>query len=307
MKAETHLEVYRPFLGKLEESRWRFRPILGSGLRTALKQRWALLLLYAPIAIATVIFSVFVYLKFVIEGRANLEAPPRPTDLTQALAQGLLMAQVQQLLEVVTWMIRFNIVMGFAAVLATAWFGSGLLCEDRKAGAHQLYFARPITRLDYFLGKFSIGAFFALCAMFVPMLVISVVAAVTSPEWSFVKEQWDVFPRALGFSLTWTVVLVTLVLLSSSLAPRRSFAMIGLFGVTFISEAASGLLGNLVDERFLAIGIVNDLNALCYWFFAKPIDGPPITAGLAWTAVAITLALSWLIIAARLRRLEVVA
>lgn len=305
MKAEAHLEVYRRFQGDLEEPRWRAWPIFTSGLHVALKQRKALLFLYAPIAIATIVFSVIVYAKFVVEGLEPVEGPPM--DLESMAMQAVIQAQFGKLLEVVTWMIEFNKLMGFAALLLVAWFASGLLCEDRKAGAHQLYFARPITRLDYFLGKFGVASFFSLCAMLVPMLVISLVAAVTSPEWSFVKEQWDVFPRAIAFSLVWTITIVSLVLLASSLAPRRSFAMIGVFAVMFLSEAASGILGNLVDERFLVIGIVNDLNALCYHFFDKPVQGPPVSEGLAWAGVLVTVGFSWLVIAARIRRLEVVA
>ena len=72
MKAEAHLEVYRRFQGRFEESRWRFWPVLASGLHVALKQKKALLFLYAPIAIATIVFSVIVYAKFVVEG---LEGP----------------------------------------------------------------------------------------------------------------------------------------------------------------------------------------------------------------------------------------
>ena len=42
MSAETHLEVYRPFLGKLHDDPLRFWPLTTTGLVTALKQRRAL-------------------------------------------------------------------------------------------------------------------------------------------------------------------------------------------------------------------------------------------------------------------------
>lgn len=309
MRAEAHLEVYRRFQGELEEHRWRAWPIFDSGLRVALKQRKALLFLFAPIVIATIVFSVIVYAKFAVEGLQGEGAigAEAATSLEGMAMQAVIQAQVGRLLEVVTWMIEFVKAMGFAATLLVAWFASGLLCEDKKAGAHQLYFARPITRLDYFLGKFAIGSFFSLCAMLAPLLVISTVAALSSPEWSFLKQEWDLIPRAILYALVWTATIVSLVLLASSLAPRRSFAMIGVFAVVLLSEAASGLLGNLVDPAFLVLGIVNDLNALCYHIFGKPVSGPPVSIGLAWTGVAVTLGLSWLVIALRLRRMEVVA
>jgi hypothetical protein len=308
LKAEAHLEVYRRFQGKLEDPRWRAWPIFAAGLHVALKQRKALLFLFAPLAIATIVFSVVVYLTFMAEAQLGPDGqlPPAET-LGEMAGRAFLQAQIGQLLEVVTWMIEFIKVMGFAAILLVAWFGSGLLCEDKKAGAHQLYFARPITRLDYFLGKFAVGSFFSLCAMLAPLLVISIVAAVSSPEWLFLKEEWDTIPRALAFALVWTVTIVSLVLLASSLAGRRSFAMIGVFALMLLSEAASGLLGELIDKRFFAVGIVNDLNALCYHIFDKPVSGPDVSQGLAWMSVGLTVAFSWLVIGLRIRRMEVVA
>ncbi|MEQ1892078.1 MAG: ABC transporter permease subunit [Planctomycetota bacterium] len=307
MKAEAHLEVYRRFQGKLEEPRWRFWPILASGLQVALKQRKALLFLYAPLVIATVIFSVFVYAKFVVEQAVDQELGSGQATFEEAAMNAVLQMKYGQLLEVVNWIIEFIKAMGFAATLVVAWFGSGLLCEDKKAGAHQLYFARPITRLDYFAGKFAVASFFSLCAMLAPLLVITIVASVSSPEWSFLKDEWDTIPRAIFFALVWTVTIVSLVLLASSLAGRRSFAMIGVFAVLLMSEAVSGLFGGLVDKRFFALGLVNDLNALCYHIFDKPVIGPDISAGLAWMSVLLTVAFSWLVIALRIRRMEVVA
>lgn len=308
MRAEAHLEVYRRFQGELTDPRWRAWPIFDSGLRVALKQRKALLFLFAPIVIATIVFSVIVYLTFVAETQLGPDGELPPAEsLGEMAGRAFLQAQIGKLLEVVTWMIEFVKAMGFAATLLVAWFASGLLCEDKKAGAHQLYFSRPITRLDYFLGKFATGAFFSLCAMLAPLLVITIVASVSSPDWLFLREEWDTIPRAILFALVWTVTIVSLVLLASSLAPRRSFAMIGVFAVVLLSEAASGLLGNFIDPAFLVLGIVNDLNALCYHIFDKPVAGPPVPAGLAWTGVAVTLGLSWLVIALRLRRMEVVA
>ena len=313
MTAETHQEVYRPFVGQLEERRWRGWPIFASGLRTALKQRRALLLLYAPPAIATVIFSFVVYLSFAIKQEVESEEPfelqpgiDLKEQLGRQVAKGIY-AEGLKLLEVTNQIIEFNKAMAFFAVLAVAWFGSGLFCEDRKAGAHQLYFSRPITRLDYYTGKFATASFFSLCAMLVPMLVICIVASVTSPEWSFVKEQWDVFPRGVAFSLVWTAAVVSVVLLSSSLASRKGFALIGVFAFFFLSEAISNALGFLADRRFLALSLMRDLNAIGYALFDRPDPWTEVSAHLAWGFVLGLIALASLVIGARLRRLEVVA
>ena len=303
MSAETHLEVYRRFPGRLHESRLRFYPIWSSGLATALKQKKALFILYLPALIATVILSFIVYGMFTIQGMAgNEELGPGLQDL----GARMLLARAEQMFQVVGMILDFHATMATFAILVVAWFASGLFCEDRKAGAHQLYFARPITRLDYFLGKFGIAAFFALTFMLVPVLVVCLMACLCSPEWSFLKDEWDVFPRAISFSLLWATVVSSVVLLASSLASRRSFALIGVFAVVFISVPVSQVLGEFVSEHLYALSLGNDLLVLSHDFFGREVEGHGSVAD-AWIALIALLAFSWSVIALRLRRLEVVA
>jgi len=302
MSAEAHLEVYRRFQGKLSDRPLRSWPLFTTGLRTALKQRRALVILYLPAVIATAILCVFVYVRFAAES----VIPGEELGIQEQIALGLGKAQVEKLLAVKRLILEFNKAMGVFALLATAWFGSGLLCEDRKAGAHQLYFARPLTRLDYFLGKFLTAAFFALCAMMAPALIVCLVAAIYSPEWSFLKEEWDVPLRAMAFSGLWTVTVSSLVLAFSSLASRRSFAILGVFGFLFLTLPVAEVLGQFVSVHFYAFALLEDLNTLAYDLFGDDAS-TKVVAGDAWIAVLGLIALSWGIIAVRLRRLEVVA
>lgn len=304
MSAETHLEVYRPFLGKLHDDPLRFWPLTTTGLVTALKQRRALFVLYLPALIVTVILCFVVYAKFTLEGMAEVERDEM--DFQAKLLEGVVRAQAEQLFGVVSLILEFSKGMGSFALLAVAWFASGLFCEDKKAGAHQLYFARPITRLDYFLGKFLIASFFALMAMLVPLLSVCIAATFCSPEWSFLKEEWDVYFRVIGFSCLWTIVVSSLVLMASSLAARKSFALLGVFGFVMMSVPVSAILGEFVDKRLLSLALLIDLDALARWFFDRPQDDS-VSVGAAWMAVIGLLCLCWAVIAWRLRRLEVVA
>lgn len=304
--AETHLEVYRPFLGKLSDDPLRFWPLTTTGLRTALKQRKALLILYLPALIVTVILCFIVYAKFTLEGMAK-DVPREDMDFQKQLLESVIRTQAEQLFGVVSLILEFSKGMGGFALLAVTWFASGLFCEDKKAGAHQLYFARPITRLDYFLGKFLIASFFALCAMLVPLLSVCIAAAFCSPEWSFLKEEWDVFLRVIGFSCLWTVVVSSLVLMASALASRKSFALLGVFGFVMMSVPVAGTLGQFVDKRLLSLALLIDLDALARQFFGRTEGYGEVSLPGAWVAVCSLLTICWGVIWLRLRRLEVVA
>ena len=306
MSAETHLEVYRPFQGKLSEHPLRFWPLLTTGLRTDLKQRKALVILYLPATIVTVILCFVMYVKFTAEQMVP-ESDGSSLDLREALVQGMMRAQAEQLFGIVNLILQFSKGMGSFALLAVSWFASGLLCEDRKAGAHQLYFARPITRFDYFLGKFLTAAFFAACAMVVPLLAVCIAATFCSPEWSFLKKEWDVYFRVLAFSGLWTVVCSSLVLMASSLASRKSFALLGIFGFVMLSLPVGGILGEFVDKNLFALMLFVDLDVLAHDFFGQPSEIQGVNVGSAWIAVGALLAVSWSVIWLRIRRLEVVA
>lgn len=306
MSAETHLEVYRPFRGTLHEHPLRFLSLWRSGLRTALKQRLALFLLYLPALITTVIMSFIVYVKFAVEEMVE-NSPQDALDFQGQLAQGIALAQAEKMFGVVKLILGFAEGLGIFALLAVAWFASPLFCEDRKAGAHQLYFARPLTRLDYALGKFLIAATFSAFAILVPLLVICLMAVLCSPEWSFLKEEWDVILRSIAFAFVWTVVVSSLVLLASSLASRRAFALLGVFGVVVLSIPVAALLGSQVDSKFFALALMIDLFALAQHIFGVVDPEVPVRAGAAWTAVSVLVLVSWTVIWLRLRRLEVVA
>jgi ABC-type transport system involved in multi-copper enzyme maturation permease subunit len=303
--AETHLEVYRPFLGELREDGARFWPLAATGLRTALKQRKALFILYLPALIVTVILCFVVYIKFTAESALEGEGG-QELGFQEQLIKGMVLAQSKQLLDVVNLILEFSKGMGAFALLAVAWFASGLFCEDRKAGAHQLYFARPITRLDYFLGKFLIASFFSACAMLVPLLAVCIAATLSSPEWSFLEHEWDVFLRVIAFSALWTIVASSLILTASALAARKSFALLGVFAFVMMSVPVSAILGENVDRRFLALALLIDLDSLARWFFDRPQDDS-VSLASAWTAVVTLLVACWTLIGWRLRRLEVVA
>ena len=303
MKAVTHTEVYRPFRGELEGRSLRFAPIVSMGVRTAAKRRLPLLLLYAPPAIATIIFSFVIYGTYAASGL-----------LDQAGAEGGMSARMAQMMaertlqqaEVRNLILQFHRLLVWFTLLGTTWYASGLFCEDRKVGAHQLYFARPLTRLDYFLGKFFVAAFFAACALMVPGLVLCLMASLFSPEWSFVKEQGDVIWKTLVYEALWVTTVSLAVLAGSSLASKRVFALVGIFGMFLMSLSFGTMLGEEVASGFYGLSPILALWRIGDGFFA---DRPDFGLSLAdaWTSVVAFNALFLAVIAWRLRKLEVVA
>ncbi len=298
--ARTNTELYRRFQGELNPRVFRFYPLFASEVRTSLKKKIPMLLLFIPPAIATVVFCFIIHGKYLAEGQSTSIGGLRGVAAIVA-QRAMVNVEVKQLIaEFVNGMRLF-------LFLAVAWYGSGLLAEDRRLGAHLLYFSRPITRVDYFFGKFLTVAFFGFLTLTLPGLVICFLAAWWSPEWSFLREEGDLIWRTIAFSAIWIVFICSLVLAVSSLVPRKTFALIGVFGLLAMSAGMGEVLGELRGE-LQALSVWRCLRRIRNWIFDYE-DWLTISfdVDLAFYVVGGVTAVCVAIIAWRLRRLEVVA
>lgn len=303
MRAATHTEIYRPFKGKLSAHPFRAWPLVASGVRVATKKKLPLLLLYGFSGMATVIFSFVVYARYAVEQAMAPAALGGSEGLTSIIA-----AQAMKNLAVRNMVAEFCVQTAFFALLATAWYGSGLFAEDRRVGAHQLYFSRPLTRLDYFLGKFLTVAFFAALTMLVPGLVICLVASFASEDWSFLTEHGDLILRVFANAALWILLTGSITLAISSLVKRKAFALAGTFGLFMILGALGGLLGELRNDRLGAIGPMMSYQTVSHWVFGLEMGrNGGIELQDAGIALASFIVLALATIAWRLKKLEVVA
>jgi ABC-type transport system involved in multi-copper enzyme maturation permease subunit len=299
--AITNLEVYRRFSGGLRRRPLRFWPITVASIRVASKRKIPLLLLYAVPLIATVIFSFIVYGKFAAEEELLPEGMGGGVGLAEMFAKHAL-----RTLEVRNEIALYNTYSQYFALLTAAWFGSSLIAVDLKAGAHQLYFSRPLLRRDYFLGKFLTSAFFTACATLLPGLTICTVAVFSSPDWSFLLDEGEVIVQTILYSLVWIVVTSSVALCVSSLATRRSFALVGFFAVFFVPHAMGRVLGAWEGNTYFAISPLYDLQQAAIEIFQLDVNWPGIPAAVTWSVLGGIVAVSLAIVALRLRRLEVV-
>lgn len=311
MKAEMHGETWRPWSGTLDGQRLRFGPIVRAGLRIALRKKLPLVLLFLPPVVATIIFSFVVYtVAALAQGMVPAGLGAAGGAMGQALGGGQNSFAgdfVQQLVRVREMIVGFHLSTDLFSLLLMAWFGAGLLAEDRRSGAHLLYFARPLTRTDYLLGKFSIVALFGVLGSMLPGLVIITVAVAASPDWSFLQQEGSVIWKTLLFGGAWTIVVSSVVLAVSSLASRRSYALAGVFAFFMFSGAISQLLARLLKDRdWLALSPVQCGIRIAEALFDLKMPVRDWNTTIAWTSWALMVGVSWAIIVWRTRRLEVV-
>ncbi|MBL8858444.1 MAG: ABC-2 transporter permease [Planctomycetes bacterium] len=308
MKASAHTEVYRPFKGHVRTRRWRFVPLLSAGIKTALKKRLPLLLLFAPLAIGTVIFAFVVYSSFAIQAGAPPSALGQPGGLPGLIGSALLAGRAEQLIKAREMIVTFHLATNIFSMLLIAWYGAGLLAEDRRLGAHLLYFARPLSRLDYLTAKFLTVAFFGALGSILPGLIICVIATFASPEWSFIRSEYDVVLATFGFGLLWTVLGSSIVLCASSLSSRRIFALIGVFAAFMLVTATGNILGFLQrDPDFRALSPFMAADRIAVFLFDLKRRRAGMDLDLAWISVTSAILLSWAVTWWRVKRMDVVS
>ena len=123
-------------------------------------------------------------------------------------------------------------------ILLSVFVGSGLISRDLQTGSLRLYLSRPITRLDYYLGKFSVLGVFIGLITFVPGLLLLLLHAVTSEDFSvFGGRALDLI---LAVSVGYVLVACSITLALSALTESPRIAGVSCLGVWF--------LGTLIAE-----------------------------------------------------------
>jgi hypothetical protein len=298
--ARTDTEIYRRFRGTVSGTRSRSFAVARAGLSTAVRNKLALVILFAPPAIATVIFSFVVYARFSLEAGSTPSALGGPSP-AGAIAAGF----ARTLIRVREQVVLFHITMSYFTLLVIAWFGAGLIAEDRRAGAHLLYFSRPLTRSGYLAGKFLTLLLFALVAVLVPSLVICTVATFASPEWSFLKEEGDIVPASIAFACLWAGVWSSVMLAISSLSSSRTFALVASFAFFSVTGGIATLLVGLErDPSYLMLSLQGHFHRIAVWMF--DLRHHELAWDVRWsfgTLLAVVLA-AWAILFHRVRRME---
>jgi ABC-type transport system involved in multi-copper enzyme maturation permease subunit len=301
VKASTHTDIYRPFTGSLREHPRRWLTIGASSFRQGLKRKIPALLLFTPVAIGCVIACFRVYFRFqLLSGDL--------VDINSPGAAGITMMVTETLGDVVTNIFTYTQGMSFFLLMIVAWYGAGLIADDRRLGAHLLYFSRPISRLDYLFGK-GAGAFaFGFLALTLPCLLVCFVATLTSPDWSFIVEEWRSILKVILFSGIWVSTVTVLVLTISSLVGRKSHALIGIIGTIVLSSGVSAVLAGLFKENaFSLLDLFENFERLGEWMFDRWDSDREVTIGQTLAALGGLWGACLLILWVRIRRLEVVA
>jgi ABC-2 type transport system permease protein len=188
----------------------------------------------------------------------------------------------------------------------TVYAGAGLIANDRRANALQIYLSKPVTPLEYVCGKFAILATFLLLVTWVPAVLLLVIQILFSGSFRFFLDNVYLLPAITVFSAIQVLAIALAMLALSSLSRSSRYVGILYAGLIFFSEAVYGvLMGVTRDTHTAVVSIASNLDQIGDFIFRLPLRFKvPVTA--AGFVVLLLILVSSIILRYRVRGVEVV-
>jgi ABC-type transport system involved in multi-copper enzyme maturation permease subunit len=194
----------------------------------------------------------------------------------------------------------------FMMVMLMVVGGAGLIADDLRYNALQLYFSRPLEKRDYLAGKASVLVAFLLSLTLVPGLAFVLFKLLFSGSFRFVVSYPWILLSVTAYSAAVTAFFCLYTLLLSSLSRNRRYVSILLFAVYLVSDILSGIFyGNFKNPLFALLSLKANLQQMGAFLFKQkpPYDIP---AGWSMLVLAAVGAVAWLVVNRRVRSVEVV-
>jgi ABC-type transport system involved in multi-copper enzyme maturation permease subunit len=188
----------------------------------------------------------------------------------------------------------------------TIFTGAGLIANDMRANALQIYLAKPMSRFEYIAGKFAVLAFFLLLVTWLPATMLLIIQIVFAGNLQFISANLYLIPAILVATGIETMVLTMVMLALSSLSKSARFVGILYAGALFFTQGLYGVVFLVTHStRFTWISPAATLQHLIDVIFRVPprFETPALVSVLA---VLVIVALSALVLERRVRGVEVV-
>src|SRR5215471_19257286 len=191
--------------------------------------------------------------------------------------------------------------------LVTITLGAAAIAQDRRANALQIYLSKPLTRLEYIVGKLSVLIAFLLFITWVPAILLLILQVLFAGNFTFLKANAYLFPAITLYSLIEVVMVSMCMLALSSLSTNSRFVGILYTALIFFSDALYGVLRAVTGStRVSWVAFGNNLAQVGDVIFRVPLryETPWI---LSLAIVVGLVGLSALILERRVRGVEIVA
>jgi ABC-2 type transport system permease protein len=275
-----HDQGYRRYVGTRADVGKSWQVITRAGVRTVLSKRSfiaLMLLAWSPFVVRAV--QVYVAATF---QQASFLAPKAET-FREFLGQ-----------------------QGVFVFFVTIYIGAGLIANDRRANALQVYLSKPLTRAEYVAGKFAILFLFLVGVTWLPAILLLLVQIMFAGSLAFIRDNFFLLPAITLFSLLQVLVSAMTMLALSSMSKSSRFVGIMYAGLILFTgalfQALRGITGRSSWAFLSPTGTLEQMGAVIFRA-DLPYDLPPVFAAV--TIITLIAGSMW-ILERRVRGVEVV-
>jgi ABC-type transport system involved in multi-copper enzyme maturation permease subunit len=248
--------------GELKQRRFPWWPISWLGIRMAFKKKSFKFLLFSALVVAFG-FLVFIFVTERIDDFRNMiSSEGQIPELNPAIFKAYLSSGA----------------MLFLLVMILLVGGAGLIADDLKFNSLQLYFARPLKKSDYLLGKANVLVFFLFLVTLVPGLLFILFKLLFAGSFQFLVTYPWLPLSVIGYSLFVTGFFCSYTLLISSLSKNRRYVSILMVAIYYFSDILFLFFFENLKKNpaFALFSIRANLQQVAAWFFKlKPAYAVP--------------------------------
>jgi ABC-type transport system involved in multi-copper enzyme maturation permease subunit len=189
----------------------------------------------------------------------------------------------------------------------TIYAGAGLIANDRRANALQIYLSKPLMRAEYIAGKAAVLFSFLMLITWLPAVLLLVIQVMFAGSFAFLGKNLFLFPAITLAALLQGLLLTFTMLALSSLSKSSRYVGILFAGIIFFSKAIYGAMyaitGGSTRLSYLSLGDNVD-QVLDVIFRLPPRYSTPWQVSLTVVVALIVVSIS--ILERRVRGVEVV-
>jgi ABC-2 type transport system permease protein len=141
-----------------------------------------------------------------------------------------------------------NVFVFFVAI----YVGAGLIANDRRANALQIYLSKPLTRSEYIAGKAAVLFFFLMLVTWVPAMLLLALQVLFAGNFLFLQKNLFLFPAITVASLLQVLLAAFTILALSSLSKSSRYVAILFAGIIFFTLAIFGVLTAITGSNAMS-------------------------------------------------------
>jgi len=194
----------------------------------------------------------------------------------------------------------------FFVFVVTIYVGAGLIANDRRANALQIYLSKPLMRTEYIAGKAAILFAFLMLVTWLPGILLLLLQVMFAGSFTFLKNNLFLFPAITVGSLLQVLLATFTMLALSSLSKSSRYVGILYAGIIFFTAAIYGAMLAITGSTKLSyLAVTANLTQVVDVIFRlKPRYATPWPVSLTVIIGLIVLSIS--VLERRVRGVEVV-